>query len=68
MLDSVYTRGILTGVMARKKQPRPQMNWRPTAEDEKLMAELKAKLGIMTESDVLRLGLRALAQKEGLAA
>lgn len=44
------------------------MNWRPTKEDERLLSELKAKMGIMTESDVLRLALRALAQKEGLAA
>ena len=44
------------------------MNWRPTKADESLISDLKAKMGIMTESDVLRLALRALATKEGLNA
>ena len=46
----------------------PQKTWRPTLEDVKLLAELKAKLGMVNETDVLRLALRALAQKEGVTA
>lgn len=40
--------------------------WRATAEDEKLMAEIKAKTGIVSESDLVRMGLRKFAQAEGL--
>lgn len=41
------------------------MTWRPTAEDSKLMTELRGKLGI-TDSDVIRIGIRRLAEAEGL--
>lgn len=45
-----------------------QKTWRPTLEDVKLLAELKAKMGVVNETDILRQALRALATKEGLAA
>jgi hypothetical protein len=50
------------------KQKPSQKTWRPTWEDIKLLAELKARLGVVNETDVLRMALRALAQKEGMAA
>lgn len=40
---------------------------RPTPGDRKLIHELESKLGV-TVSQVIRLGLRALAAKEGLSA
>ena len=43
-----------------------QKTWRPKAEDVKLLAELKAKIGVGNETDVIRMGLRALAAKEGM--
>lgn len=42
------------------------MTWTPTAEDRKLIDELKAKIGVQAESEVVRMGLRKLAQAEGL--
>lgn len=53
--------------MATKIQPkvRPNQTWRPNVEDEKLLAELKGRLGV-SETDVIRLGLRKLAQAEGI--
>jgi hypothetical protein len=53
--------------MAKAKKDRKQVTMAPTPEDEKLFAELKKKLGV-SEADIIRLGLRALATKEGLAA
>jgi hypothetical protein len=44
------------------------MTWTPTPEDRKLMDELKAKTGVNAESELMRMGLRALAVKEGVAA
>jgi hypothetical protein len=41
-------------------------NWRATIEDEKLVQELKSKLGITNDSDLVRMGLRKLAESEGL--
>ena len=52
--------------MAKKKQS-PNMTIRPTPEDRKLMAELEEKLGI-GPSQIIRLGLRLLATKEGVSA
>jgi hypothetical protein len=40
---------------------------RPTAEDKKLIAILRKKLGVEV-SQIIRLGLRALATKEGVTA
>lgn len=53
--------------MAKKKNPNHK-TWRPTFEDVKLLSELKAKTGIMSETDIIRLAIRALAAKEGLSA
>lgn len=57
-------------VMARKQPIKvpAQKTWRPTLEDVKLLAELKAKMGVVNETDILRQALRALAAKEGVAA
>jgi len=44
------------------------MTWRPTVEDRKLMEDLKGKLGITVDAQLVRMGLRALAAKEGVAA
>jgi len=52
--------------MKRKKFP-VNLTIRPTEEDNKLLAELESKLGVSV-SQVIRLGLRALATKEGLTA
>jgi len=56
--------------VAGKKRPAlaAPKTWRPTPEDIKLLAELKGKLGVVSESDVIRMALRALATKEGVAA
>jgi hypothetical protein len=54
--------------MARKKDFGKNKVWRATPEDQKIIQELKAKLGVNSESDIFRMGLRALAQKEGVAA
>jgi len=51
--------------VAKKKTPN-QKNWRPTHEDVKLLAELKAKMGVLNETDIIRQGLRKLAEAEGL--
>lgn len=51
--------------MAKKSSP--NITIRPTVEDKKLIAELRKKLGVEV-SQIIRLGLRALAAKEGLAA
>lgn len=49
-----------------KKQEQPKLRaWRPTVEDHKLMQELKFKLGV-NEPALLRMGLRKLAEAEGL--
>ena len=50
------------------KTPKPkQRAWRATVEDERLVQELKARLGIKNDSDLVRMGLRALAEKEARA-
>jgi hypothetical protein len=53
--------------VSKKKIP-TQKNWRPTPEDFKLLCDLKAKMGVLNETDIIRQALRALAAKEGLAA
>lgn len=55
-------------VAKKKMKVLPTKTWRPTVEDAKLFEELKSKLGIVNDSDLVRMGLRALAAKEGLAA
>lgn len=49
-----------------KKPKAARKNWRATVDDVRLLAELKAKLGVVNETDVVRMGLRKLAQAEGL--
>jgi hypothetical protein len=51
-----------------KKKAIPHKTWRPKIEDVRLLRELKTHLGVGNETDVIRMGLRALAAKEGLAA
>ena len=53
--------------MAKKTQQPQNVTIRPTPEDLKLMDDLGAKLGVSV-SQVIRLGLRALAAKEGMTA
>lgn len=49
------------------KNPKPKArNWRANLEDEKLVQELRDKLGITNDSDLVRMGLRKLAESEGL--
>lgn len=53
--------------MKKSKVPQPKhKTWRPKVEDVKLLRELKAKLGVGNETDVIRMGLRKLADFEGL--
>jgi len=52
----------------KKLGPGTPKTWRPTREDIKLLAGLKVKLGVLSETDVIRMSLRALAAKEGVAA
>lgn len=60
--------GITLHYMATKRKQQPQnVTIRPTPEDLKLMDDLGAKLGVSV-SQVIRLGLRALATKEGMTA
>lgn len=50
-----------------KKEPET-IGFRFTAEDRALLAALKAHLGVVSLSDVVRQGIRALATKEGVSA
>lgn len=68
MLDIALQCVNLYFVMAKKKDFGKNKVWRATPEDQKIIQELKAKLGVNSESDIFRMGLRALAQKEGVAA
>lgn len=58
--------------VANKHKPKKQvtMGFAPTPEDLKLMSELRAKfqpsMGTVTQANVLRMGLRKLAEAEGL--
>jgi hypothetical protein len=45
----------------------PKLNLRPTADDQKIIVALRKKLGVDT-SQILRLGIRALATKENVTA
>jgi hypothetical protein len=57
---------MLTPVMAKKKAIR-NMTWTPNLEDRRLMEELKAQIGLRADSELMRMGLRALAEKQGRA-
>lgn len=65
MLDN-YS-GVYTIASVPKKPQRAELgqSWRATPEDRKLMQELAAKLGVK-QTDVIRMGIRKLAQAEGL--
>lgn len=54
--------------MGKKKQLKPESpkSWRPVPEDKELLELLKAKMGVQNDSDVVRMGLRKLAEAEGL--
>ena len=58
---------IGTTLQCMDNKPSPNLTIRPTEEDYKLLAELERKLGV-SPSQIIRLGLRALATKEGLTA
>jgi hypothetical protein len=47
-----------------RKVPRPQLRLEPS--DEALLNKLKEKLGLKSTSELFRMSLRALADKEGL--
>ena len=49
-----------------KKPNKKNMTWTPTVEDRKLIDELKNKTGVNAESELMRMGLRKLAEAEGL--
>lgn len=53
--------------MATEQNPLPNVSVRPTEEDRKILDALSRKLGVGV-SQVLRIAIRALAEKEGLAA
>jgi hypothetical protein len=50
-----------------KKPERAELgqSWRATPEDRKLLQELASKLGVK-QTDIIRMGIRKLAQAEGL--
>lgn len=52
---------------ATKAQNSPNITIRPTAQDRKIIGMLHKKLGVDT-SQIFRLAIRVLAQKEGVTA
>lgn len=52
---------------AVKTKSSPQINVRPTPEDQKIFAALRRKLGV-DNSQIVRMGIRLLATKEGVTA
>lgn len=57
--------------MAKAKPKKQQtMGFAPTPEDLKLMDELRAhlapKMGVVTQATVIRMGMRKLAESEGI--
>jgi hypothetical protein len=53
--------------MATKKQAKKSpTTWLPNEDDEKIIGKLKAKLGVTTVAELIRMGLRKLAQAEGI--
>jgi hypothetical protein len=58
---TIYTTGV-----AQKKRIKPAVKtWQPTAEDQQLMDDLRAKLGV-TDPAIVRMGIRKLAEAEGI--
>lgn len=53
--------------MARQKKS-PTQNMRLTTEDRALIIALQKKLGVQAISEIVRMGLRALATKENVTA
>ena len=51
---------------ATKKQPKARA-WRPTFEDDRLLKELQAKFGVRNEVEIIRMGLRKLAESQGMS-
>lgn len=47
------------------KQPKVR-SFRPTVEDDRILRELKEKFGVHNESEVIRMGLKKLAQAQGV--
>lgn len=41
--------------------------WRPTLADVQLLDRLKRKLGVVSEAELVRMGLRKLAESQGLS-
>jgi hypothetical protein len=39
-------------------------SWRATPEDLRLLEELKSELGVLKDSEIVRMGLRALAREQ----
>lgn len=62
VLTTYSERRIMSPVSKKPKKMNPQ-SWRPSAEDVKLIAELADKFGV-SGSDILRMGIRALAQQQ----
>jgi hypothetical protein len=54
-------------ISATKKAPDGKLSIRATVDDHKILEKLRKKLGV-DNSQLFRLGIRALAQKEGLSA
>jgi len=71
MLTRLCNRLNVVCVMAKAK-PKKQLTigFAPTQEDLKLMEELRAhlspKMGVVTQATVIRMGMRKLAESEGL--
>ena len=66
-LDSVLTMFYSTIMQSGVKPRKTLVAVRPNESDLKLLAKLRKKLGV-GESQLIRLGLRALAEKEGMTA
>jgi hypothetical protein len=54
---------MLTG-MAKPKVMQLMKYWRATEDDLKLLEELKEQLGVLKDSEIVRMGLRALAREQ----
>jgi hypothetical protein len=52
--------------MPKKNKPQSNKTWRPTPADRQLLRDLQAKTGIVAEVELIRMGLRKLAQAEGI--
>jgi len=60
---------ILHSTYTMKKGSKPKQSnktWRPTPSDRQLLRDLQAKTGIVAEVELIRMGLRKLAQAEGI--